>query len=245
MFYHAKILYAGTKELLISNWNEETIIEKTIIPFFNGHIIHITDEREKPRMLNLKCASELRVYRTMFELNANIHSIRDQMSAIEFEDYDYTDEIIKKAKISRTSVQSQSLLEKTLSVEKNQVFIIMKYRDKELDSAYEGVIKEVFKEFNLTVIRVDEIEDSGKISDQVLENIARSKFVFCELIGERPNCYFETGFAYALGKEIILSIFKDDKIHFDLAGNRFIQWETENDLRNKLKTRVKSLIEDK
>jgi hypothetical protein len=63
------------------------------------------------------------------------------------------------------------------------------------------------------------------------------------LSGERPNCYYETGFAHALGKEIILPINTKDKIHFDLSGHRFIQWETESDLRKGLKKRVDFILE--
>lgn len=161
-----------------------------------------------------------------------------------FDDLDCTENILDKAKILNKSTNTQSILEKIFVKEEKQVFVIVKFGDKDLDSAYEGVIKEVFKEFGIRVIRVDEIQDSGKISEQILEEIAKSKFIFSELTGERPNCYFETGFAYALGKELILSIKKSDKIHFDLADNRFIQWDTENDLRHQLRKRLNSILKD-
>lgn len=75
----------------------------------------------------------------------------------------------------------------------------------------------------------------------MLEQIAESKYVVCDLTGARPNCYYETGFAHALGKDVILLANKKEKIHFDLAGHRFIQWSTEEDLRKKLRERLTAL----
>jgi hypothetical protein len=74
-----------------------------------------------------------------------------------------------------------------------------------------------------------------------LEAIAKSELVFCELSGERPNCYYEAGFAHALGKELILAVRTTDKVHFDLAGHRFIERDTEHELRQKLRARFAAL----
>ena len=97
------------------------------------------------------------------------------------------------------------------------------------------------KKFGLNCIRVDEIPDSGKISDQILEKIAESKYVVADLSGARPNCYYEAGFAHALGKEIILSIRDGEDAHFDLQGHRFIKWKTESDYKRQLSKRLKVL----
>jgi nucleoside 2-deoxyribosyltransferase len=117
----------------------------------------------------------------------------------------------------------------------------MKFGDRHLDSAYKGVIEPVGKSSGFEVIRIDEIEDSGNISAQVLENIARSQIIIAELTSERPNCYYECGYAHALGREIIFVIRKGENIHFDLSNYRFIQWETEHELRRKLRQRLDSL----
>jgi hypothetical protein len=59
-----------------------------------------------------------------------------------------------------------------------------------------------------------------------------------DLSGERPNCYYECGFAHALGKEIILTVAAKEPVHFDMAGYRFLVWETEAELRRRLKERL-------
>lgn len=125
--------------------------------------------------------------------------------------------------------------------EENQVFVIMKFDDKDLDSAYEGVIKPIIEKYGYHALRINEIQDSGIITDQILKSIKSSKLILSELTGERPNCYYETGYAQALDKELILAIKKDEPVHFDLAGHRIIKWETEADLRKKLDARFESI----
>lgn len=124
---------------------------------------------------------------------------------------------------------------------KRQVFVIMKLGDEYLDSAYKGVIRPLGEEFGYRVIRVDDIEDSGLITDQILENIVESELVLADLTGARPNCYYETGIAHSTGRELILTIKYDEEPHFDLYTHRFILWKTENDLRVKLRKRLESI----
>ena len=117
----------------------------------------------------------------------------------------------------------------------------MKFDDATLDSAYEGVIKPIVKKHKYRPIRIDDIQDSGKITDQIIEEISRSEIVLADLSGERPNCYYEAGFAHAIGKKMIFTIRKDTLIHFDLSAYRFIEWDTEQELRNRLNLRFKSI----
>jgi|SRR5215213_2856056 len=123
------------------------------------------------------------------------------------------------------------------------VFVIMKYEDKMLDYAYEMAIKPVIEEFYYTPVRMDKIQAGGMVTDQILKHIERSEIVLADLTGERPNCYYEAGYADASGKEIIFTIKKDCKIHFDVAVNRFICWESEAELENKLRERFKYIKE--
>lgn len=126
---------------------------------------------------------------------------------------------------------------------KDKVFVIMKFHDDRLDSMYSLVIKPIADDFGFSVLRIDEVQDSGLITEQILKDIEQSVIVIADLTGERPNCYYEIGYAHALGKELILTIHKDSKIHFDLAGHRFIQWETEKELMDSLRLRFAAIVE--
>jgi len=241
MKYHAKLNYS--KDHFWWNHTKEDIISKLLIPFINGQVVLITQGGKK-KLLNLKTVSVINIYRTEKNLIPKVgDSITKQINEASFEKNECTEELIKEVKLDLASIQSLSLLQKTFLPQKEQVFIIMKFNDKTLESAYEGVIKPTFEKYSIAVIRVDEIQNSGKISDQILELISSSKYIFSDLTGARPNCYYETGFAHAIGREVILSCNKAEPIHFDLASHRFIIWETENDLRRELDKRIKALVE--
>jgi nucleoside 2-deoxyribosyltransferase len=54
-----------------------------------------------------------------------------------------------------------------------------------------------------------------------------------DLTGERPNSYYETGFAHALGKPVILLAQTGTSRHFDIAGYQWHYWNTSEDLKPK------------
>lgn len=237
MKYHARLEY-GSHSHFFYNHSEESIIEKVVIPFVNGQVVLLKGER----LFNMKTATFLKVYRTKTILKVKEdQSLVDQMKDPSFAENDCSAEIIGKVQAQGTSKDLSSLIQKALQPPKEQVFVVMKFGDSTLDSAYEGAYKVVAKEFGLACLRIDEVQDSGKISDQILEGLAESKYVLCDLTGARPNCYYETGFAHALGKEIILLANKTEKVHFDLQGHRFIHWATEEELRQNLRKRFTAL----
>jgi hypothetical protein len=105
------------------------------------------------------------------------------------------------------------------------------------EAAYKQVIKPVIEAFDFRCLRIDEIQDSKPITTQILEAIASSAVVLCDLSGARPNCYYEAGFAYALGRTLILTIREPEKPAFDLSVNRFIKWKSKKDLEARLRER--------
>jgi nucleoside 2-deoxyribosyltransferase len=242
MIYHARIQF-GRSTHYWWNYEKHNIIKRLVIPFVNGQVVPVTADGIT-KIMNLKSVTMLSIYKTRDKLSPKAgQGVINQMRAASFQQNACTAEILSEIKGSISSLPTTSLLQKALQQPKNQVFTIMKIGDAELDSAYEGVYKPVCEEFHLRCIRIDEIQDSGQITDQILEAIAESKYIVADLSGERPNCYYETGFAHALGKELVLCIKTSNEVHFDLAGFRFIQWSTEAELRTKLKERIGSLEE--
>lgn len=227
-------------------WNttEEEVINKMLIPFVNGQVLNITHASTgKQILLNFKTLVATSIYRTEkpIDIVLNEEGFPTFFISDTRYEFDCTNELIKEVKESNTKNRITSLLEKAFVSLSNQMFVIMNFSDIYLNSAYSRVIKPVAKQFDLQTVTINEIQDSGKIDDQILEHIAQSKYVLCDLTGERPNCYYETGFAHALGKELILTIRKDSTIHFDLAGYRFIIWETEQDLSEQLNKRLTNI----
>lgn len=126
-----------------------------------------------------------------------------------------------------------------------QVFVVMKFGDDDLDSTYKLAIKPVIEKFNYNPMRVDQIETADPITPRILNEIRRSAIVLADLTGRRPNCYYETGFAHALDKEIILTIKEDEEIDFDLKVHKFIIWSTPVDLQEALTRRFETIQNEK
>lgn len=104
-------------------------------------------------------------------------------------------------------------------------------------------------------VKIDNVEHINDINDEIIAQIRRSRFMVCDLTGYRGGVYFEAGFAYGLGLEVIYTCRKDwtkeeilkdgsgkeinvlfdstgkeiavkkEGVHFDLAHRNRIEWE--------------------
>lgn len=128
-----------------------------------------------------------------------------------------------------------------------QVFIAMSFRQSAILDGVHKAIKEAIADFNsnhsntpLAPLRVDDYHgESFEIPSRVFDEIAKSQLVIADLTDEKQNVYCEIGYAKAKGIPFILTFHKDSKqanrIHFDLAPYRYIEYATTHELRDKLK----------
>ena len=96
-----------------------------------------------------------------------------------------------------------------------QCFVAMWFHD-DMKQVYENAIKPAieFIENGETVprfkaVRVDNVEHLNDINDEIIAQIRRSRFMVCDLTGYRGGVYFEAGFAYGLGLDVIYTCRKD------------------------------------
>lgn len=119
-------------------------------------------------------------------------------------------------------------------------------------------------------VKIDNVEHVNDINDEIIAQIRRSRFVVCDLSGYRGGVYFEAGFAYGLGLEVIYTCRKDwtkegtltdhsgnlvttlvdsagaeiavkkEGVHFDLAHRNRIEWEV--DKLEEFKTKLRNRI---
>jgi hypothetical protein len=241
MWYHA-ITDFGESTRYWWNREREELVEEILKPLLSKQVV-LSNRRGKQSLFNFGAVSYVTIVKSEQKIRRPAPGkVPEELKNQEFVDENNaTEEFINEIETLNSTPPTRSLVEQALGEPLNQIFVVMKFGDCELDSAYEGVIKPLGLEFGYDVLRVDEIQDSGHITEQILQNIGNSKIVLVELTGERPNCYYEAGYAHALRKDIIFCIREGEHIHFDLASYRFIQWDTEATFRRKLRERLAAI----
>jgi len=238
MFYHYFVSWNDMYWMTGYDGTEEYVIQSIVLPFI-GKQIKLNKSIGLNQLLNFGNCSRLVICKTENKLTEEeIKKLRDLEPIGEM----CTEEFIDKIRSDLSVLQSKSLISLATTIPKNQIFVIMAFDDKELDSTYKLAIKPVGDKFGYTIFRIDDFQDSSLITDQILSSIAESKIIIADMTRERPNCYYETGIAQALGKELILTIKKGERKHFDIAGYRFIEWETAAELKDKLEKRLDAIM---
>jgi len=119
----------------------------------------------------------------------------------------------------------------------NDVFVIMSF-DKGQRDAFFVSIEPTLKSLGFNPVRVDQIQHNTTVTPEIMRQIERSVFIVADLTGERPNVYYEVGYAHRADKEVILLSKKDTAIHFDVAAINRIEYEDYTELSSSLKKRV-------
>ena len=123
----------------------------------------------------------------------------------------------------------------------NYIFVIMPFGKKHLDTyntikrASEKVSKQI------RVERVDEKPGAIVITDEILRSIHRAGIIICDLTDERPNVYYELGYARALRKPMICIAKNGTNLHFDVYNLKTIFFDTYFELETQLTKEISKL----
>ncbi|GIF21943.1 hypothetical protein BJ973_002269 [Actinoplanes tereljensis] len=115
------------------------------------------------------------------------------------------------------------------------VFVICSFAE-DMTPAYEA-IAEAAKAVGLRAERVKDVPGDYRITDKMLAMIRQARLVVADLTLERPNVYFELGYARALGRQVITIARKGTKVHFDAADWPYISYIDSRPLERQLATR--------
>jgi hypothetical protein len=132
--------------------------------------------------------------------------------------------------------------------EANAAFIMMAFNDSTgaaltVEDIY-NAIKRGSESAGIRAHRADDVEHSGLINSVIVDHIKRNRFLICDLTHERPNVYYELGFAHGLQKEVVLTASTGSNIHFDIAGYNIILYKNLTELEKKLCRRIEARIKN-
>ncbi|AWX59047.1 hypothetical protein AB432_030135 [Brevibacillus brevis] len=122
------------------------------------------------------------------------------------------------------------------------VFIAMSFAD-ELREAGRYICDSI-KAAGYEPILMHQKEHNEWIVPEIIYEIKRSLFVVADFTGQKNGVYYEAGFSKALDKVVIMTCRKDsfNDVNFDTSQINHIVWENENDLYEKLLTRIVKTI---
>ena len=91
---------------------------------------------------------------------------------------------------------------------------------------YDQVVDPTVRSCGYDPLRVDGTEHNGKIDDEIVASIRRSRFMIADFSGHRGGAYYEAGFAHGLGIPVIFTCRDADiqGLHFDIRQFNTITW---------------------
>jgi len=237
MPFHTIAILSGDRQKTIPNRSESEVLSEIVIPFIaNGVITAKWGKKEQSYQV-----LELRIYETKEPWNKRSGTV-------------IADVIHKKRNVySRFEKKAEALL----STKKPKVFVVTpiqgeKHGDQEQQRVFKeydqrfAAIEHVISDAGAVAIRIDKEHALEDLVGRIKKEIRGSQFVVADLTDERPSCYFEAGFAEALGKKVIYLASKHSVakpgtktvIHFDIHMN--MNYFTNHD---ELKEKLSSAIE--
>jgi hypothetical protein len=125
-------------------------------------------------------------------------------------------------------------------------FVVMSCTNPVLESYYSEAIKTVVESCGLACIRVDQEDFTGTITERIKKDINDAAVVIVDTTEDKPNCYFEAGYAVAKDKTIIWLRLDAPgfikSLEFDVKDYPHIFYTTINNLKQLLRKRLKNLL---
>jgi hypothetical protein len=124
------------------------------------------------------------------------------------------------------------------------VFVLMPFEES-FDDTYKLAIKPACEEAGAYCERVDEQHVEGSIVDHIYKQIVTADLIVSDMTGRNANVFYETGYAHAIGKRVVLLTRNVKDIPFDLAQYQHIVYEGSLlQLKERLSARVRWMLEN-
>jgi nucleoside 2-deoxyribosyltransferase len=137
--------------------------------------------------------------------------------------------------------ENSNLLE---TIPKPFVFVLMPFSE-EFDDIYKMGIKPACRGAGAYCERVDEQIYEESMLERIYNQIGKADIIVADMTGRNPNVFYETGYAHALGKQVILLTQNAEDIPFDLKHYSHIVYKGKiAKLFEELECRIRRCLEN-
>ena len=128
----------------------------------------------------------------------------------------------------------------------SQGFVAMSFSS-EMNEAYTLGFDAAIRAAGYSPLRIDNKEHVGGITDEIMAEIRRSRFVVADYTEQRNGVYFEAGFALGIGITVIQTCRRSDieKLHFDIRHINTLVWNDPPQLADALAKRISAVVGDR
>jgi nucleoside 2-deoxyribosyltransferase len=125
-----------------------------------------------------------------------------------------------------------------------QSFIAMWF-DEQVNEAWKAIDQGI-RAAGYSPLRIDQKQHNNEITDEMIAEIRKSRFLVADLTGHRQNVYYEAGFAKGFGIEVVWLCRKDQlsEARFDTNHFPIIPWEADKltELTKALQVRIEASL---
>ncbi len=112
------------------------------------------------------------------------------------------------------------------------------------DKLFRYILTPVCQNCGFEAVRVDQMNDSGSITQTILDQLVSADLVIADLSDHNPNVFYEMGYRKCTGKPIIHLKKKGESIPFDVTTIRTFEYDlTDLDSVEEIKTRLQRTIQ--
>jgi hypothetical protein len=118
---------------------------------------------------------------------------------------------------------------KDITIDQTLCFTLLPFDNSQIEIFDEIITPIVKNEFQMQILRANDIFGTNEIMEDIWNYICKSKFLIADITGKNPNVFYELGICHTVGKEVIMICEEDsyndeynNKFPFDIAHRRII-----------------------
>jgi hypothetical protein len=234
-----------------------------LVPILNAELIKKVNSRARPRLRDRALRALAAIVQVIGHGIYTTFSISDELRihAISYSADDEELSVLLEILEGDGLLKTEGLIPTTVRItpdglikaeelsqtgtERLQGFVAMSF-ESSMNDAYTLGFDPAIRSAGYQPFRIDGKEHANGISDEILTEIRRSRFLIADYTLQNNGVYFEAGVAIGLGIQVIPTCRADElnKLHFDIRHINTLKWETPAQLARDLAKRISGVIGD-